>query len=68
VTDEQSEFTAVVAPTSPADADAAFADWLKRHGVERAAIADDDIRIDTMRGPEGEVQRRYRVRSSAIPR
>jgi hypothetical protein len=66
MSDEQLDFTVVVEPTGFAEADSAFAEWLSEQGIERSALADDDIRIDTMRGAEGEVLRRYRVRRSAI--
>jgi hypothetical protein len=66
MSDEQADFIVVVAPASFAEADSAFAAWLEKHGIERTTLSDDDVLIDTMRGPEGKVLRRHRLRRSAI--
>jgi hypothetical protein len=66
MSDEQADVIVVVVPATFAEADSAFAAWLEQHGIEETTLSDDDVLIDTMRGPEGKVLRRYRVRRSAI--
>ncbi len=43
------------------EADSRFAQWLSERGVQRLAIAENDLLIDTVRTDEGS-GRRYRIR------
>jgi hypothetical protein len=43
------------------EADSRFAQWLRERGIQRLAIAENDLRIDTVRTDEGS-GRRYRIR------
>jgi hypothetical protein len=60
----ESEWIEIV-PTQPfRDADARFNQWLIESGIERAAISNDDVRIDTVRTDAGSA-RRYLIKRLA---
>ena len=61
------EFIEVVPAAPFTVADEAFNEWLQRLGLERSDLADDDLRIDTIRGLDGRSLRRYLGRPSVIP-
>jgi hypothetical protein len=55
-----------IVPAQPfRDADARFTQWLTENRLERAAIANDDIRIDTVRVDAGSA-RRYLIKRLAL--
>ena len=56
---ERDELIEVVSPMETGEAGPAFHRWLDGHGLDRTAVSDDDIRIDTLRGPGGHTLRRY---------
>lgn len=62
------DFVEVVPATTFAEADEAFRAWLENAGLQRSDLADEDIRIDTVRSPDGRSLRRFMIRRGAIPR
>jgi hypothetical protein len=58
------EWVEIVAPTTRSDAEARFKQWAATHKDERAALRDEDIRIDTIRSEDGRTLVRYRIRQS----
>ena len=68
ITPGESDFIEVVPAAPFSDADNAFRTWLHESGLQRSDLADEDIRVDTVRGLDGRSLRRYMVRSRAIPR
>jgi hypothetical protein len=64
---ESDPFVEIVAPSPFDQADALFESWLAEAGLTRNAIASDDVRVDTIRSPDGGSRRRYLVRADIIP-
>ncbi len=64
--DESDRFVEVVPAASSKEADALFGAWLTESKLAREEIADDDIRIDTVRMLDGGTGRRYLVREHLI--
>jgi hypothetical protein len=44
-----------------------FEAWLRDVGLTREELADEDVRIDTIRALDGGSKRRYLVRERSIP-
>jgi hypothetical protein len=63
---ESDPFIEVVAPSPFDEADALFESWLSEAGLTRDAIADDDVRVDTIRTGDGGSRRRYLVRADIV--
>jgi hypothetical protein len=60
------ELMEVVPPMGPAAAKRAFQDWLHEHDLQRADVADDDIRVDVIRWFDGGTRWRYLVRRAVL--
>jgi hypothetical protein len=56
------DFVEVVPANTFAAADEAFRKWLHDAGLQLSDLADEDIRIDTVRSLDGRSLRRYMVR------
>lgn len=63
---EDDEFVEVVPPVGPADAKEAFQAWLQGYDLQRADVADDDVRVDVIRWFDGGTRWRYLVRRTAV--
>ncbi len=63
---EDDELMEVVPPMGPADAKRAFQDWLHEHDLQRADVADDDVRVDVIRWLDGGTRWRYLVRRAVL--
>ncbi|HCG01037.1 MAG TPA: hypothetical protein DEV93_10900 [Chloroflexi bacterium] len=61
---KDSEWIEIVPAQPFSDADARFTQWLIENGIERVAISNDDVRIDTVRTDDGSA-RRYLIKRLA---
>lgn len=67
MTSSESDRFVEVVPAAPfQQADAQFDAWLQESGLTKDAVADDDVRVDTIRTLDGGSQRRYLVRQRLI--
>jgi hypothetical protein len=57
----------IVAPSARSEAELLFKRWEAEHPAERAALRDEDIRVDIIRSIDGGVLVRYRIRGQSHP-
>jgi hypothetical protein len=62
---KDTEWIEIVPALPSIDADERFTQWLAENRIERTAISNDDVRVDTVRVDAGS-ERRYLIKRRAL--